>query len=83
MSPGASCAYGFVLTNSDSRRRGKNNIIGNHSQVGKHPEGGMRPERTAGRKKRGKAGTSGASHAGKTTLQVYNALQCWWVERGE
>ncbi|KAJ7860871.1 hypothetical protein B0H14DRAFT_2576430 [Mycena olivaceomarginata] len=60
---------------------GKNNIIGNHSQVGKRPEGGMRSERAAGRKKRGEAGTSGASHAGKTTLQVYNALQCWWVER--
>ncbi|KAJ7881494.1 hypothetical protein B0H14DRAFT_2565731 [Mycena olivaceomarginata] len=60
---------------------GKNNITGNHSQMGKRPEGGMRPERAAGRKKHGEAGTSGASHAGKTTLQVYNALQCWWVER--
>ncbi|KAJ7700518.1 hypothetical protein B0H14DRAFT_2648784 [Mycena olivaceomarginata] len=49
--------------------------------MGKRPEGGMRPERAAGRKKRGEAGTSGACHAGKTTLQVYNALQCWWVER--
>ncbi|KAJ7776664.1 hypothetical protein B0H14DRAFT_2631675 [Mycena olivaceomarginata] len=60
---------------------GKNNITGNHSQMRKCPEGGMRPERAAGRKKCGEAGTSGASHAGKTTLQVYNTLQCWWVER--
>ncbi|KAJ7713320.1 hypothetical protein B0H14DRAFT_2644883 [Mycena olivaceomarginata] len=74
---------------------GKNNITGNHSQMGKRPEGGMRPERAAGRKKRGEAGTSGACHAvlvggkswwktverGTATLQAYNVLQCWWLVR--
>ncbi|KAJ7450348.1 hypothetical protein FB451DRAFT_1186763 [Mycena latifolia] len=52
--------------------------------------GGMRAERAAGGKKCGEAGTSGANHACKTTLQAYtttlqayNALQCWWLVRGK
>ncbi|KAJ7888379.1 hypothetical protein B0H14DRAFT_2562349 [Mycena olivaceomarginata] len=50
---------------------------------GKAPRRRDEAQARCGQKKRGKAGTSGASHAGKTTLQVYNTLQYWWVERGK
>ncbi|KAJ7700189.1 hypothetical protein B0H14DRAFT_2648914 [Mycena olivaceomarginata] len=74
---------------------GKNNITGNHSQMRKRPEGGMRPERAAGRKKTRQGGNVGSEpccvggwkelktvERGTETLQAYNVLQCWWLVRG-
>ncbi|KAJ7688101.1 hypothetical protein B0H14DRAFT_2653385 [Mycena olivaceomarginata] len=66
---------------------GKNNITGNHSQMGKRPEGGMRPERAGGRKKTRVGGWKEVEVVGKmvergtATLQAYNVLQCWWLVR--